>query len=304
MKSLVYLVFFIFFSFFIFNLVNFLLLSKKIEFIREDSKIIFKLEKNNLEPILVLGKMGKNYQGGENTDSIFVVYIRNKTTNIIHIPRDLIIDINGSFYKINSLYSLKKTDVLLSEVSKLTGLKIKKYFVFDIYFIKKIVDSLGGLEVDLKYPVTDAVSGYTLMPGKKKFNGEWIEFIIRSRFYPQGDFDRMKNQFIIINSLKERLSNISPTELLNLINLTFQLKNHFETNLNYSEISKLVNRIKKTKFKEILIDFNSNLWISNYYEIKINDQSFFGVYGLEPKDGIGKYDKIREKIQKEITQEP
>ncbi|GIW65756.1 MAG: hypothetical protein KatS3mg094_275 [Candidatus Parcubacteria bacterium] len=299
MKSLEYLLFFIALIFFLIFLFNFIFITKKLDFIREESKLLFSFEKKSLPPVLILGKMGTGYIGGENTDSIFAMLFKNNKVYIIHIPRDLIVKIDNDLLKINSLYSLKKTDYLLSEISKLTGLNIKKYFVFDLYILKKTIDYLGGLEVDLKYPVTDAVTGYTLMPGKRKFSSSWIEFIVRSRYYPQGDFERMKNQFIILTSLKERLLNSSEYELLGLFNLILQSKNHYETNLNHSEIFKISKQIKKSEFKEILIDLNSKLWTSDYFNIKFD----FNVSGLMPKAGIGNYEEIREEIQKKITQE-
>ncbi|MCS7183745.1 MAG: LCP family protein [Patescibacteria group bacterium] len=276
-------------------------LSKKIEFIRKEIPQLFKLEKS--EAVLILGKMGYGYYGGENTDAIFVVYLKNNRGYIIHIPRDLIVMVdNNETYKINTLYSLKKIDKILFEVSSLTGIKITKYFVFDNYLLKKVVDALGGLDVDLKYPVSDALSGYTLPPGRKKLSGEWVEFVVRSRHYPQGDFTRMKNQFIIINSLKEKINSISLNEFLRLSNLIFQSKNHFETNLDYSEIFKLVSKFKKIILKDIIIDLNSGLWRDDYFQVKLNNHSdYFYVYGLIPKDGIGKYENIRKKIKEEIT---
>lgn len=302
MKKLFSFLIFILIFIFIF-LLNNLTLTKKINFVRNKLPELLKLEKP--EVYLFLGKMGYGYQGGENTDSIFVVYLKNNKAYFIYIPRDLIIKIDNDFYKINSLYSLKKIDQLLLEISKLTGLKIQKYIVFDIHLIKKIVDILGGLEVNLIYSVTDAVSGYTLSAGPKKLNSEWVEFVIRSRYYPQGDFARMKNQFIIIQSLKKRLKNISVSEYLKLTNLIFQSeRSHIETNLNYSEILNLINKLKNAELKDIILDFNSNLWIDDYFQIKINNGNYFYVSGLIPKDGIGKYDQIRERIKKEIAQKP
>jgi anionic cell wall polymer biosynthesis LytR-Cps2A-Psr (LCP) family protein len=177
--------------------------------------------------------------------------------------------------------------------------------VVDSYIVKKIVDLLGGLEVELKYPVTDAVSGYTLYPGKYKLNGEWVDFVIRSRYYPDGDFTRMKNQFIIIKSLKENLQKTSIENLFRIFNFIVGAKSHFETNLDYKEmieLIRLVSKIKNEDIKEIWIGYDKNIWIDGTFNIKINSH-YAAAYGLYPKNGVGEYSTIREKIKKEITEE-
>jgi len=302
MKAVYYIIIFVLIGF-IFAEIFYLLNSpKKIFIYREinnflEENIFLDKSKN----ILFLGKMGKGYEGGENTDSIFILHIRKNKAYVIHIPRDLIIKIDDSFYKINSLYGLKKIDLLLKEVSNFSGLKVNHYIVFDIFVLKKTVDLLGGIEVDLKYPVTDAVTGYTLYPGRYKLNGEWIEFIVRSRYYPRGDFTRMENQFIIIKSLKERFKKLSTKELLNIVNIFFYSKNHFETNLNYSQIISFIKYIYKiNNVEEINFDLSSNLWEDNFYLINIDHSSKVTAYGLIPKNGAGEYSVLRKEIKKRI----
>jgi LCP family protein required for cell wall assembly len=281
-----------------------LMIFKKIEFIRTNAKNLIQLE--NLEPIIFLGKMGYGYSGAENTDSIFILYphYQNKKIFIIHIPRDLLINLDGDSYKINSLYAFGKLNKILDEASQISGLKIKKYVIFDSYLLKEVVDSLGGLEVDLKYPVVDAVSGYTLLPGKRKLNGEWVEFVVRSRYYPQGDFTRMENQFIIIKSLKNKLINLSVNDFINLVSLVTKSQKHLQTNLSYSEIFYLYNKLKNYDIDDILLDLNTNLWVSGEFKIKIDNQNYVYSFGLIPKDGIGEYKAIRDKIKEKITQKP
>ncbi len=282
------------------------------EFISTERKIsisnnsffdIFKPD--NSQAILILGKMGGYHYGAENTDAMFVVYIKEDRIYIIHIPRDLIVKIGNDFYKINSLYSFRKMNELLFEVSSFTGLKVRKYIVIDSYIVKKVVDMLGGLNVELKYPVTDAVTGYTLYPGKYKLSGEWVDFVIRSRYYPDGDFTRMRNQFIIIKSLKENIRNLSVEKIFQIVDFIIAAKRHYETNLGYKEIVDLAKKIIKIKdenVKEIFIGYDKNIWVDGTFNIKINSH-YAPAYGLYPKNGVGEYSTIREKIKEEIAKE-
>ena len=310
-KELKILIFFIIFLSVIILFFDILLSDRKVYFIRKGLENVleevFKPEDSNA--ILVLGKMGGWHYGAENTDAIFVVYLKMNSLFIIHIPRDLIVKIGNDFYKINSLWEFKKKEELLREVSLFTGLKIKKYIVFDSYLLKSVVDKIGGLKITLIYPVTDAVTGYTLKPGTYVLNGEMVEFVARSRYYPDGDFTRMKNQFIIVKSLKEQLSKEPLEKLLSLANFIIGLKNHYETNLSYGEIIKLINELSKIpgeRIKEINIGYDKNIWLDGNFEIKINSHKVIS-YGLIPKNGPGEYSTIRklikEKIKETIAQE-
>lgn len=306
--NLKYLFFLIFLGVLFFIIFDLVFSDRKILFIREiKEKIEESLSLEDSNAILFLGKMGHNHYGSENTDAIFVVYIKDNHLFIIHIPRDLLVKIDNENYKINSLWGLNKKDELLKEASLFTGLKIKKYIVIDNYLIKAVVDKIGGLKVNLIYPVTDAVSGYSLKPGFYTLNGEMVEFVVRSRYYPDGDFTRMKNQFIIIKSLKKQLSEKSLDELLSLANFVIGLKNHYQTNLAYGELIRIlanVIKIPDKNFKEIFIGYDKNIWRDGNFVIKINGHNVIA-YSLMPKNGPGEYSAIRkiirEQIKKEIT---
>jgi len=297
------LIAFILISIFLFLIFDVFSSNKKILFIRESVGEFFKQE--NTEAILVLGKMGAGHYGSENTDAMLVLYLKDDKVFIIHIPRDLIVNINGENYKINSLYGFKKINELLKEVSLFTGIKVRKYIVFDNYILKEVVNKLGGLKVTLIYPVTDAVSGYTLKPGTYILNGEWVEFVVRSRYYPDGDFTRMKNQFIIIKSLKAQLSKEPLDKLLKIANDVIKMRNHYETNLEYAELLSFLNKLTKIpaeNFKEIHLGYDKNLWSDGYFNIKINSHSA-EAYGLIPKNGEGEYSTIRSIIKEKIKEE-
>jgi LCP family protein required for cell wall assembly len=302
MKTVYYIIIFVLIAIIFAQIFYLLNSSKKILIYKEINNFFEeKFFYDDSKSILFLGKMGQGYKGGENTDSIFLLHIRKNKAYIIHIPRDLIVKIDDGFYKINSLYSLNKIDFLLKEISNFTGLKVENYIVFDMFVLKKTIDALGGLEVELKYPVTDAITGYTLPSGKHKLNGEWVEFVVRSRYYPQGDFTRMENQFIIIKSLKERLKKLSTAELLNIINVFISSKNHFQTNLNYPQLISFVKYIYKIKdIEEINFDLSSNLWQDGFYFINIDNSFKVEAYGLLPKNGTGEYSIFRKEIKKRI----
>ncbi len=252
--------------------------------------------------LLILGKPGPGYIGPENTDSIHVLHY-DKNSNqafLIPIPRDLIVkDEKGNLEKINALYEKKKFDLLFKSISDFSGFKITKYIAVDLTLITKLIDFLGGLEVNLKEPVVDAVTLYTIPAGKQKLDGYLVELVLRSRYHREGDFFRIKNQIEVLRALKEKLINLNTQEKLTLINFLEKNKYYWQTNLTRDELLALVMQIKdpdKIKIVPIIIDLKSGFLSSGYFNIYNTER----VYGIYPKTGINNYKYIRTFIQSEI----
>ncbi len=254
--------------------------------------------------LLLLGKPGPGYIGSENTDSIMVIYYNHKKNKIfiIPIPRDLVIyDERGNLQKINALYPEGKLTLLLKKISDFTGLEIKNYLAVDLDLVLKLIDEIGGIEINLENPVTDAVTLYTLPVGKQKINGYLAELVIRSRYNQEGDFFRIKNQMKIVSALKEKIVSLDSNQKLSLIRFLERNKYHWHTNLEKRELLNLILQIKDLKKLEmipIIVDFNSGLLSSNYFTV----YNTSNVYGIYPKDGIDKFDKIKIYIWSKINE--
>ena len=245
--------------------------------------------------LLLLGKPGPGYIGSENTDSIMVMYYQHKNNKLflIPIPRDLIIrDEKGNLEKINALYEKKKINLLLKKAEEFTGLRIKNYLAVDLNLVISLVDFLGGLEVELDEPVIDAVTLYTIPAGKQKLNGYLIELVLRSRYNPEGDFFRQKNQIKVIIALKDKLVSLNPEEKLALMKFLEAKRYYWQTNLSKQEILNLswkIKDIKNLKMEPIVFRTKNGFLTSGYFNIYNTEN----VYGLYPSSGIDNYEKIR-----------
>jgi LCP family protein required for cell wall assembly len=280
---------------------SFLLLTQKSVFLISGIAL---LNKPSDFTILLLGKPGPSYIGSENTDSIIVLYYQAKTNKVflIPIPRDLIVsDSGGNLEKINALYGKNKIDLLLSKASEFTGLKIKNYLAVDLKLVLDLVDFLGGIEIDLDEPVTDAVTSYTLPTGHQKLNGDLTELVLRSRFHPRGDFFRMKNQMKVLMALKEKITELGPEEKLALMKFLEQKRYYWQTNLSKNEILSLtlkINDPKNLKIIPLILNWPNQLLTSGNFDI-YNSQNVYGIY---PKEGIDNYEKIRFYFKSQISQ--
>ncbi len=130
-----------------------------------DKNISLKTEKNGSINVLLLGIGGGTHEGPDLTDTIMVANInpQRNTVNLISVPRDLWIpDLNQ---KINAAYTTgneKGKGLLLAKATaqKVTGIQIDYVIVIDFSGFIKLVDYVGGIDVnvlntldDYSYPI-------------------------------------------------------------------------------------------------------------------------------------------------------
>jgi LCP family protein required for cell wall assembly len=296
MKKIFFLLIFLFFAFsflLIFNSKSFLV-SRNVFLENIFLKNVFSKTNKDIS-LLILGKPGPGYIGSENTDSIVVAYYNfdKNTLFLIPIPRDLVVyDENNKLKKINSLYGEKKISLLLKKVSEFTGLDIKNYFVVDLDLVTKLIDKIGGIEIYLDEPVIDAVTLYSIPAGKQNLNGYLVELVLRSRYHPEGDFFRIKNQLKILSALKDKIINSDLGQKLSLVQFLEENKYHWETNLTKKEFLSLFWKIKdqqKLKIIPIVIDLKTELLVSEYFPLENGEE----MYGIYPRGGIDNFEKIK-----------
>lgn len=94
---------------------------------------------------------------GFRTDTILVL-TKPKTgsSSLISIPRDSLVEIDGSYMKINAVAQLYSRKQLVNEVEDITGQKINHVAMVRFGGLVKVVDALGG--VDLCYDQKDRKS--------------------------------------------------------------------------------------------------------------------------------------------------
>ena len=215
--------------------------------------------------ILILGKSGEGHAAPDLTDTIMFTSIsfNNPSIRLISIPRDIWVPeirakINSAYYwgkeKDNDGMSLSK-----NLVEGIVGQPIHYVVVFDFSSFIKIIDVLGGVEVNIersfvdeKYPIVgkenDLCDGdktykcrYEIIQfekGKQLMNGETALKFVRSRnaLGSEGtDIAREERQQKIITAVKNNI--LSLRTLLNLKKMWGIwkiLKETVETNINES----------------------------------------------------------------------
>ncbi|KUF19892.1 transcriptional regulator [Streptomyces silvensis] len=147
---------------------------------------------------------------GKRTDSMMILHVADDGGNtMVSLPRDSNVTIpsfkgadSGKLYpgtgrqtKLNAAYAEDGPELLVRTVEANTGLRIDHYAEIGFGGFAKIVDAVGGVEMDIPKAFKDKKSGADFEAGKQTLNGEEALAFVRTRYaFAGSDLDRTKNQ--------------------------------------------------------------------------------------------------------------
>jgi len=266
--------------------------------------------------ILLLGKD----QAAGLTDTIQIVRLRASDDRVamVSVPRDLQVTIPGNGKeKINAVYKIgysnskvsdkkgKEADgvkLLESTVKEVVGVPIHYYVTLDFIGLKSVVDSLGGITVDVEtafydpqypkdyftktgeYVKTDGYEPFSVKAGEQRMDGVTALKYSRSRHGSNGedsDFARAARQQQVVMAIKEKALSLDfLTNPIKISNLLESLGDHVKTDMGVPEFKDFINNLKdldtsKVISKVLSTDSKDGLLIS------VNE----GGYYIKPKAG-------------------
>lgn len=193
--------------------------------------------------ILLLGSDQRPYEGGFRTDVILLVSINldSQTINMVSFPRDLYVTMPGYYNdRINSAQYRGGFPLLASTLEYNFGIRPDYYGLINLFEFQQLIDTLGGITVNVGQTLTDERSGYgyyTVYAGSVNMDGETALWYARSR-KTTSDFDRTRrHQELVMAIIKRLMSFDIVTRFPELYN---QFDGIIETNLPISEITPLL----------------------------------------------------------------
>ena len=196
--------------------------------------------------ILVLGTDTDDpEQGRSDSIMVFNVDLANKMVNALSIPRDSRVSIPGYKYKtkINHAYAYGGIDLTRQTVEELLGIPIDYYAVTSFDGFEGIVDTLGGIYVDVPIRMkTHKGGGIDLQPGYQLLDGHQLLGFVRYRGDAGGDIARAGRQQMALKLIYEEL--IDPANITKLPAVITQLMDMVSTDLDYNELLALINHFK------------------------------------------------------------
>ncbi len=181
--------------------------------------------------------------------------LKEKTASVLQIPRDTYMGdgyYHSNYDKFNAVYQNPQegesaAKAVCRKINSAFGLPVDYYVMFSIEAFRNVVDTLGGVEVDVEQ--TMSYDGVTLYPGTQVLDGRQAEIFMRVRkIYNEGDTGRMKAQRKFYAGLMEKATNMSIPQLIAVLD---EVKDELVTNMTYGELRDFVSQAKDLDMKNV-----------------------------------------------------
>lgn len=228
--------------------------------------------------ILLMGvdSTKENIKGASfNGDSLMLLTFNPHTLNttILSIPRDTYVTLcSGKKNKItHAAWGGEKC--MITTIQNFTGITIDYYVKINFKGVVKLVDALGGVEVDVPISFCEQNSDRSfyfqvcLEPGLQRLNGEQALALARHR-KTINDFVRGQNQQLIVKGIMNQARNIDSIDtvyaLLDTISNSLETNMTTEEILSFYDIAKdILSKSKETTKMDELIGIQ-RLYISGF----------------------------------------
>ncbi len=171
---------------------------------------------------------------------------KDKSVKMVSIPRDSYVEVPGrGMDKINHAHAFGGVDLAVQSVENLFQVPVDHYVRLDFRAFIEIVDTLGGVEVEVPktFSVQDSddnEDAITLYEGNQELDGEEALAFVRMRKQdPTGDIGRGERQKQIIKAIIEKGTSLSSiTKYGKVID---NLEENIQMDLSFGEIAALHN---------------------------------------------------------------
>lgn len=180
------------------------------------------------------------------SDSILVLSLDDTTKQLklSSLMRDTYIDFGaGKVTKLNYAYHYGGAELSIKTINEKFKLDISEYVLVDFNGLTKIIDRVGGIEVNVKPEEVNLLNGYAksiakidkeeYTPIKKSgtqlLNGQQATAYCRIRYVGNQDYERTERQRRVLQKIFDRLKDMPLTNYTSIIN---DISPYVETSLS------------------------------------------------------------------------
>ncbi len=184
------------------------------------------------------------------SDVNIVMTVNPVTKKIVmaHIPRDYYVTLYGKNSKDKLTHaSLYGIDTAMKTVENFTGIKIDYYVRLNFTSLIKIVDLLGGIDVNSKYAFETGIydstmkKTYKFKKGMNHLDGDAALSFVRERHsFTDGDITRGENQMLVLEALIKKA--MSPKIITSYTKFLDVLDDAMITNMSKKEITDFIKK--------------------------------------------------------------
>ncbi len=218
------------------------------------SKDVPDYEETGVINVLLFGLDSREPGERSRSDAIMIATLdgKHKKIKLTSLMRDTYVSIPGKQdNRINAAYAFGGPALAIRTVNENYDMNIEKYVTVDFFSLEKVIDKLGGVEIDIEdYEVKhlngliqslnnlhkhDKDSPLIESPGKQRLDGRQAVAYSRIRKVGDGDFQRTDRQRAVLKSLIKEATSVNLWEVPSILSMIFP---EVETNFTKNEILK------------------------------------------------------------------
>ena len=222
------------------------------------------------------------------SDSLIVATldpIHNKL-KLTSFMRDSYVNIADYGYdKLNHAYAYGGPALAINTLNTNFGLNITDFVAVDFSSLPKIIDSFGGITIDITEDELNYINSYInsinsvdgtnsptiVSAGTQSLNGVQALAYSRIRYTSGGDFERTHRQRTVLTAIFNEALNIAPAQYLSVIS---NLTEYITTSLDTNAILKLATKISTMGLNGISIE-QKRFPLDDYCEGQIIDDIYY-----------------------------
>lgn len=214
-----------------------------------------KWEGKGIVNILFMGVDRRDTNDRPRSDTMLLASINPDTKNVtvFSIMRDTYVDIPGvGKAKINAAFANGGPELLIDTIQKFLKIPIHYYVATDFEGFSKIIDAIGGIDVNVPEDFVHADDGIydiNLKKGQQHLNGQQALEYVRFRGTPRADFDRTERQREVVKLIAQKMK--TPSMLVKAPQILKTVEPYTQSNLgdNLFSLASLALSLDTSKMK-------------------------------------------------------
>lgn len=192
------------------------------------------------------------------TDVLLIVSFdtESKAVSVLQIPRDTYAEFTSAAYrKINGACDVLDGGRSVADfLEDNLGVVIDRYISVDLDAVGKIVDILGGVEIDVPFDMiyNDPYQGLSIdiRKGRQTLNGDRAKQFVRYRSgYTRGDLDRLDAQKLFLSALIKKAAEES--NAFSIVEIAGTLLQNADTDISYEYCFEMIKAMGIPEMKNI-----------------------------------------------------
>jgi polyisoprenyl-teichoic acid--peptidoglycan teichoic acid transferase len=191
----------------------------------------------------------RQFEGNARTDALMLATFNkdDKSVKLLSIPRDSYVYIpdKGFSDKINHAHAYGGVEYTLETVENLLDIPVDYYVKMNFDAFIDVVDTLGGIEVEVPYTITeqdsnDRAGAITILEGIQTLDGEEALALARTR-KQDNDIERGKRQQEIIKAVIKKAASVKSVK--NYTGIMEAIGDNLTTDLRFEEMTSFISYV-------------------------------------------------------------